>query len=37
MLIVVCWCDRVEQIRESGALGREGWGVGSGYSEVSRR
>jgi hypothetical protein len=34
--IHVCCCDQVEQIGESESLGREGWGEGHGYSEVSR-
>jgi hypothetical protein len=29
-------CYPAGQIGESGALGREGWGAGHGYSEVSR-
>jgi hypothetical protein len=32
----VCYYDRAGQIRESGSLEREGWGVGRGYSEVPR-
>jgi hypothetical protein len=32
--VLVCCCDRVGQIGECGALGREGWGEGHGYSEV---
>jgi hypothetical protein len=28
-------CDRAGQIGESGALRREGWGAGRGYSKVS--
>jgi hypothetical protein len=29
--VLVCWCDRVGQIGESGSLGREGWGEGRGF------
>jgi hypothetical protein len=32
----ICLCDQVRQIGESGALGREGWVAGCGYSEVPR-
>jgi hypothetical protein len=35
--IHICLCHWVGQIGESGALGREGWRVGRGYSEVLRR
>jgi hypothetical protein len=34
--VYVYYCDRARQIGESGALRREGWGEGRGYSEVSR-
>jgi hypothetical protein len=32
----VRYCDRVGQLGESGSLGKEGWGEGHDYSEVSR-
>jgi hypothetical protein len=34
--LLVCWRDRAGQLGDSGALGREGWGEGHGYSEVPR-
>jgi hypothetical protein len=36
MLMVVCWCDRVGQIGESGSLRREWWRERHGYFEVLR-
>jgi hypothetical protein len=33
----LCWlCDQAGQLGKSGALGREGWGAGQGYSEAPR-
>jgi hypothetical protein len=34
--ILVCWRDRAGQLRDNGALGREGRGEDHGYSEVPR-